>query len=107
MATPKKSSNPLSGAIVIKLDRNYIGRPAAAGSTRLDRFRSRIRQFCGYAANWLKLPGAIRDIEIIDPVTGQELLVRVGSWFVRLSVHGRDYYFDRFTGRFGGTGSSL
>ena len=39
-----------------------------------------------------------------DIVTGGVIEVKVGSLFTRLSVNGRDYYFDRITGRFAGTG---
>jgi hypothetical protein len=43
-------------------------------------------------------------METIDGVTGQKVAVSVGDLFVRLSIDGRDYYFDRLTGRFDGTG---
>ena len=52
----------------------------------------------------LGAPGAIRDFEINDELTGQQVSVAVGGTYVRLSVDGRDYYFDRLTGQFDGTG---
>jgi len=45
-------------------------------------------------------------MEATDKITGQKVAVSIGDLFVRLSVDGRDYYFDRITGRFDGTGSS-
>jgi hypothetical protein len=53
----------------------------------------------------LRAPGAIRDAEIKDALTGQAVSVVVGVLYVRISVDGRDYYFDRVTGRFDGTGA--
>jgi len=44
-------------------------------------------------------------MDLVDRVTGQEIKLTVGDLFVRLSIDGRDYYFDRFTGKFDGTGS--
>lgn len=49
-------------------------------------------------------PGAVNNMEIHDEVTGQHLKVDVGILFTRISVNGRDYYFNRFSGKFDGTG---
>lgn len=51
------------------------------------------------------IPGAIKSMQITDVLTDQHIEVRVGHLFVRLSVNGRDYYFDRITGKFDGTGT--
>lgn len=56
-------------------------------------------------ANWLGLPGAVADVVIDDPVTGQHVEVRRSIFFTRISINGRDYYFTRFGGKFDGTGS--
>ncbi|MGH6735018.1 MAG: hypothetical protein ACRECX_02910 [Methyloceanibacter sp.] len=45
--------------------------------------------------------------EIHDQTTGQHIAISVGTLSVCLTVNGRDFYFDRFTGRFTGTGSSV
>lgn len=51
-------------------------------------------------------PGAIREVDLKDALTGQEVSVTVGATYVRLTVNERDYYFDRLTGRFDGTGTA-
>lgn len=79
-------------------------RPSSMGATRIEIARGRLREWLGRMANRLGAPGAIRDTEIQDEVTGQHVAVRVGHLFVRLSINGRDYYFDRVTGRFDGSG---
>jgi hypothetical protein len=50
------------------------------------------------------MPGAIRDFHMKDELSGQEIDIAVTLLFTRISINGRDYYFDRLTGRFGGTG---
>jgi hypothetical protein len=65
----------------------------------------RLLEWFGGALNWLRMPGAIRPVEIDDELAGQHISVSVGEMFVCLSVNGRDYYFNRVTGRFDGTGA--
>ena len=56
--------------------------------------------------NWMRLPAAMQPVAINDPATGQQIAVTVGDLLVRLTVNGRDFYFDRLTGRFDGTGTA-
>jgi len=76
-----------------------------AGASKLDILKGRIRKTAGRLMNLLGLPGAINTVQIDDEVSGQTINVQVGDLFVRLTVNGRDYYFNRFTGRLDGTGS--
>jgi hypothetical protein len=69
--------------------------------------RSRAREIFGRIANRLGMPGAVQPVEIEDPATGQHITLAVGTVMVRLTVNGRDFYFDRLTGRYDGAGSSL
>lgn len=82
-------------------------RPAATthGATRVDIWRSRVRSAVGRALNRAGVPGALVATTIEDELTGQRLDISVDPLFTRVSVNGRDYYFDRVTGRFDGTGS--
>lgn len=61
--------------------------------------------FFGRLLQRLKIPGAVTDTIIEDGLTAQRIEVKVGVLFTRISVNGRDYYFDRVTGLFDGTGS--
>ena len=69
-------------------------------------WRGRMREIAGRALGRLGVPGAIADAEIRDDLTGQQINIAVQAHYVRLTVNGRDYYFDRITGRFDGTGAS-
>jgi len=82
----------------------YAGSPLAAGASRWTVACGRMRAAFGRLLNVLRLPGAVRDLKVIDSVTGQQLEIRVEPLFTRISVDGRDYYFGRISGRFDGTG---
>lgn len=51
-------------------------------------------------------PGAIRNLDHHDELTGQHLQVKVGLLYTCVSVDGRDYFFRRYSGHFDGTGTS-
>lgn len=81
-----------------------LPRPLSTGGrTVFSRMRERLRALLGFFL--MALPGWIREVEIDDEVSGQHLTVSVSPWFTRLTINGRDFYFDRLTGRFDGTGS--
>ena len=75
------------------------------GVSRLRIWLGRVKAWAGNLANRLGLPGTIRPLRYLDPLTGCLIEVRVGNLFTVISVDGRDYYFRRFSGRFDGTGS--
>ncbi len=63
---------------------------------------------------WIKrLLRRITDVGIVRPftkddlVTGQHIEIRVSAAYTIFAVDGRDYYFDRFTGKFDGTGMAI
>jgi hypothetical protein len=92
---------------VVQFPAERVTRAAlGGGATPWQRLKERLRQLAGQMLSRLGAPGAIANAEIKDALTGQELSVTVGTCYVRLSVDGRDYYFDRLTGRFDGTGAS-
>ena len=80
------------------------GIQATSGASRWCIIKGRSRLSIGRFLNWLRIPGAIRELEFDDPVTHTVIRVKVGPLFTRITVNGRDYYFSRLTGRFGGTG---
>jgi hypothetical protein len=55
----------------------------------------------------MNAPGVVRNTVIEDSSSGQRVEISVGRIFIRLSVNDRDYFFDRISGRFDGTGSGL
>ena len=90
---------------VLRFPSERAVRAARGGATWLEIQTGRARQWLGRALNKVRAPGAIREMEFKDKLTGQHLVVSVGELFVCISANGRDYYFDRITGRFDGTGS--
>jgi hypothetical protein len=68
--------------------------------------RSRIRRWIGRTLTRVGAPGAIRNIEIFDELTHQRVEVSVSGSYTRIRVNGRDFYFDRITGRYDGAGSA-
>ena len=80
------------------------GNPTECNASYGQIFRGRIRRSIGQFMKNLRVPGAINDTHITDPVTHQTIKISVGILFTRLTVDGRDYYFNRFTGKFDGTG---
>ena len=73
----------------------------------LDRLQVRVRQWIGEVCTWVRLPGAIAPVAIHDHLTGDTITVTVWPWFTKLNINGREYYFDRITGRFDGTGQAV
>ena len=81
-----------------------IGNATVSAATRWDIWTSRMREAMGGALNRVKAPGAVQPLAYEDPVTGDHIGVSVDSLFTVLSVNGRDYYFNRLSGEFDGTG---
>ena len=91
---------------VVKFPAARVSHPARDGATTIDIARSRVKAGVGRLLNKMRVPAAIQPVEIVDKVTNQHVAVAVDELFVTVSVNGRDYYFDRITGRFDGTGSA-
>jgi hypothetical protein len=72
---------------------------------RFAALRIRVKELVGTILNRLRIAAPVRNARIEDVLTGQKVEIRAGVLFTRISVDGRDYYFDRLTGRFDGTGS--
>ncbi len=92
---------------IIRFPAERTGHPARGPATPLDVAGGRLRERLGRFVSYLGIPGAIVPTEIHDQTTGQHIAISVGTLSVCLTVNGRDFYFDRFTGRFTGTGSSV
>ena len=82
----------------------WSGCPPVGGATKWQIWKGRVRASFGRLLCLIKFPGFVEDIDINDSVTGQQLTVSSSPYFTKISVNGRDYYFDRLTGKFDGTG---
>jgi hypothetical protein len=89
---------------IVRFPVERVPNAAAIGASRLQIWRGRVRNLFGRSLNRLGVPGAIQNVSVEDALTGHVLSVAVGATYVRLTVNDRDYYFDRVTGRFDGTG---
>ncbi len=93
-------------ANIVDFPSHRVSHAVREGATTLDIARSRVRAGIGRVLNKFGVPAAIQPMEVTDEITKQHVAVAIDDLFVRVSVDGRDYYFDRLTGRFDGTGSS-
>jgi hypothetical protein len=91
---------------IIAFPAHRTTRPARGGATFIQIIVARCKRSLGIGLNKIGVPGLIKPMSLKDETTGQNIDVSVGDLFVCLSVNGRDYYFDRLTGNFDGTGSS-
>ncbi|MGE3108646.1 MAG: hypothetical protein AB7O77_09900 [Phycisphaerales bacterium] len=82
-------------------------KPALANASLLQKWKLRFRERFGKTLTGIGVPGAVAPFDHTDPATKQTIRVSVGPLFTRLSVNERDYYFDRLTGKFDGTGSAV
>ena len=54
-----------------------------------------------------RVPARIKEFEYVDPSTDEAIYLSTGARYSVLHVGGRQYFFDRLTGRFDGTCTSL
>ncbi len=96
---------PSAPIIELSFHRNCNeGIPAECDASYGQIIKGRIRRLFGILLRSLRIPGAISDTSITDPVTLQIIDISVGVFFTKISVNGRDYYFSRFTGKYDGAG---
>ena len=80
------------------------GHPACAEATRWQIYKGRIRERVIGVLDLLHVPAALKSADINDDLTGDVIRIRAKGLFTKITINGRDYYFDRLTGRFDGTG---
>lgn len=91
-------------ATVLHFPTDRVPRALDGGGSRWLRGKAWAKRTLATWATGIGLPGAIRDTDIQDG--NRRVSVRVGASLVRVTVDDRDYYFDRLSGRFDGTGSA-
>lgn len=58
----------------------------------------------GDVANAIGVPGFVREMEFFDKVTETRVRVRIDNLYTVISIGPRDYFFNRLSGKDGGTG---
>jgi hypothetical protein len=80
------------------------------GPSRIDGWRGQIRERVGQLLNRLGVPGYIRPGSISTP-RKENINIQVGPLFTRVIIDGPEFscdlYFDRLSGSYDGTRSSL
>ncbi len=76
-----------------------------------DSFRARIRIALRHASGWvleaIHAPAKIREFEYVDPNTNETVYLSTGGRYSVLHVGDKRFFFERTTGRFDGTCTSL
>jgi len=82
-------------------------RSVEGGANRFQLLRADLRDWVCKVIHKLRMPGAIRECDIDDPVTGHRIRVRIDRSCTELWIDGREYRFDRLSGKLRGTGTQL
>jgi len=82
-------------------------RPAEMGATRFVIWRWRVRYWICRLVHWFGLPGMVRDFDTTDTVTGNRIRIMVRRTGTTLWINGREYHFDRLSGKLTGTGMQV
>lgn len=91
---------------IYKLEKNEP-LPIKNGISSFTKYLSRVKFFIANILNRFKIPGLVEEIEYIDNITSQKISIKTKSLFTVISIDGRDYYFNRLSGKFDGTGSGF
>lgn len=78
------------------------------GRARLStKMRSLVRHLIGVGMEMLHAPAKIKEFEYVDPTTNGTVYLSTGARYSVLHVGDKQYFFERTTGRFDGTCTSL
>jgi hypothetical protein len=95
----------LEGVKVVEFQPRTPTDASTARVTPWRRFKDWAEWGIGRLLNVSGVPGLVQPTAIEDSVAGLELSVKTTPLFTILSVNGRDFYFQRKSGRFDGTGT--
>ena len=85
-----------------------VRRPAKMDAGWRSRMGARARLLFGATLNRMRFPlGIVRPVIVDDALTGWKFEVCVRGTSVVISIDGREYAFDRMTGKFLGTGYAM
>ena len=86
-----------------------MGQPAmcSAKPPLTQRFFVAVRNLWGAALEMFHRPARIREFEYVDPITDKTVILSTGARYSVLHVGNKQFYFERTTGKFDGTCTSL
>ena len=91
-------------AKILQLPIRDKGHPPTGHASRYDVLIGRFKECFYRLLDYLHFPAVVRNWNFEDELTGQTVELRIGLFFTRLRINGRDYYFRRLSGKFDGTG---
>lgn len=71
------------------------------------RLRDLWRESFGWVLEKLHTPAKIKEFEYVDPITNETVYLSTGARYSVLRIGDRHFFFNRLTGQFDGTGTSL
>jgi hypothetical protein len=71
------------------------------------RLKSAILNGIGWCLEKSKAPARLKEFEFVDPETNETIYLSTGNRYSVLHVRGKRFFFDRITGTFDGTSTSL
>lgn len=82
-----------------------LGRRVTAPGAVVLGLRKQVRRTVGKILHALRLPGMVQPFEYQDRVKGWAISLRPSDRYTILNVDRHDYFFDRDSGAFDGTGA--
>jgi hypothetical protein len=80
-------------------------------TSRLDLLRLRLRDAWRESIGWvlekMHSPAKIKEFEYVDPITNETVYLSTGTRYSVLRIGNSHFFFNRLTGQFDGTGTSL
>lgn len=83
------------------------GKPLESNATWLDVLYLWAKWTLGRILVLFQIPGLIKPIEQYDQLTGTYIKVQLVEFYVIVSINGNDFYFNRFTGKYSGSGKGV
>lgn len=71
------------------------------------RLRDLWRECLGWVLEKLHSPAKIKEFEYVDPITNETVYLSTGTRYSVLRIGNSHFFFNRLTGQFDGTGTSL
>jgi hypothetical protein len=117
--TQKPDSNDFGKATLQRIpDRTMLSCPeniyamlnpaiTTSGVSLWARVRASVRHLRGSLLDRIHAPGRIKEFEYVDPITNETTYLSTGAQYSVLHVGDKQFFFERLTGRFDGTCTSL
>lgn len=83
------------------------GEPLTYNATVFQTLLGRLKYKLGLLLNFIDVSGFVKPTKVYDRLTNTNLEVVLGGYFTIIKVNGKDFYFNRFSGEYDGSGMSV